>query len=63
MQDDRRIFCLPPTVLRAYGEIIRHMAQTARTKEVVPSLLTLAERFDALADQLLADQLKQRKVA
>ena len=36
---------------RAYGEVIRQMAQTARTKEVVPSLLTLADRFDALADQ------------
>jgi hypothetical protein len=63
MQHDQQIFCLPPTVLRAYGEIIRQMAQTARTKEVVPSLLTLADRFDALADQLLADQPKQRKVA
>jgi hypothetical protein len=27
------------------------MAQTAWTEEVVPSLLTLADRFDALADQ------------
>jgi hypothetical protein len=49
MQDNQQIFCLPPAVLRAYGEVIRQMAQTARTKEVVPSLLTLADRFDALA--------------
>jgi hypothetical protein len=27
------------------------MAQDARTKEVVPSLLALADRFDLLADQ------------
>jgi len=51
MQDDQQIFCLPPAVLRAYGEVIRQMARTARTKEVVPSLLALADRFDALADQ------------
>ena len=51
MQDNQQIFCLPPAVLRAYGEIIRQMAQTARTKEIVPSLLTLACRFDALAEQ------------
>jgi EAL domain-containing protein (putative c-di-GMP-specific phosphodiesterase class I) len=50
-QDNQQIFRLPPAVLRAYGEIIRQMAQTARTKEVVPSLLTLADRFNALADQ------------
>ena len=51
MQDDQQIFCLPPAVLRTYSEIIRQMAQTARTKEVVPRLLALADRFDALADQ------------
>jgi hypothetical protein len=51
MQDNQQIFCLPPAALRAYSETIRQMAQTARTKEVVPSLLTLADRFDALADQ------------
>ena len=58
MHYDLRTLCLPPSVLRAYGEIIRQMAQTARTKEVVPSLLTLADRFDAQADQL-----EERKVA
>jgi hypothetical protein len=51
MQDNQQIFCLPPAVLRAYGQIIRQMAQTARTKEIVPSMLTLADRFDALAEQ------------
>ena len=51
MQDSQQIFCLPPVVLRAYSETIRQMAQTAQTKEVVPSLLALADRFDALADQ------------
>jgi hypothetical protein len=51
MQHNQQIFCLPPAVLRAYAEVIRQMAQTARTEEVVPSLLTLADRFDALADQ------------
>jgi hypothetical protein len=42
---------LPPVVLRAYAEIIRKMAQTARTKEVVPNLLKLSARFDTLAEQ------------
>ena len=51
MQHDQQIFCLPPTVLRAYATVIRQMAQNARTKVVVPSLLALADRFDALADQ------------
>ena len=51
MQHDQQIFCLPPAVLHAYAEIIRQMAQAARTKEVVPSLLKLADRFDAAAEQ------------
>jgi hypothetical protein len=51
MQQDQQIFCLPPAVLRAYAETIRQMAQTARTTEVVPSLLKLADRFEALAEQ------------
>ena len=51
MQHNQQIFCLPTAVLRAYGAVIRQMAQNARTKEVVPSLLALAYRFDALADQ------------
>jgi hypothetical protein len=58
MQHDQQIFCLPPTVLRAYAEGIRQMAQSARTKEVVPSMLALADRFD-----LLADQQEKRNVA
>jgi hypothetical protein len=36
---------------RAYAEAIRQMAQTARTKEVVPSLMKLADRLDILAEQ------------
>jgi hypothetical protein len=51
MQHDQQIFCLPPAALRGYGAAIRQMAQNARTKEVVPSLLALADRFDLLADQ------------
>jgi hypothetical protein len=51
MQDIQPIVRLPPAVLRAYSEIIRRMAQTARTSEVVPSLLALADRFEALAHQ------------
>jgi hypothetical protein len=58
MQHDQQIFCLPPTVLRAYGAVIRQMALNARTKEVVPSLLALADRFE-----LLADQQEERNVA
>jgi hypothetical protein len=51
MQHDQQIFRLPPAVLRAYATVIRQMAQNARTKEVVPSMLALADRFDLLADQ------------
>ena len=51
MQHDQQIFRLPPAVLRAYATVIRQMAQDARTKEVVPSLLALADRFDLLAAQ------------
>jgi hypothetical protein len=38
--------------------VIRQMALNARTKEVVPSLLALADRFE-----LLADQQEERNVA
>jgi hypothetical protein len=58
MQHDQQIFRLPPAVLRAYAAVIRQMAQDARTKEVVPSMLALADRFD-----ILAAQQEERNVA
>jgi hypothetical protein len=51
MQLNEQLFRLPPVALRAYAEVVREMAQTARTEEVVPSLLELADRFDTLADR------------
>ena len=50
MQHNEQIFRLPPAAGRAYAEVVRQMAQTARTEEV-PSLLEPAYRFGALADQ------------
>ena len=46
MRHNEQIFRLPPAALRAYAEVVRQMAQTARTEEVVPSMLV-----GALADQ------------
>jgi hypothetical protein len=51
MRHNEQIFRLPPAALRAYAEVVRQMAQTARTEEVVPSMLEPAYRFGALADQ------------